>query len=152
MQDSWEHLGSFDVPHPTLHSVRIISLNTVFFSDKYQSRKFSAGCAALPSDAPNQALAWLELQLKQAQEAHEKVWLMSHIPPGIDPFTSVQTYRMLVKNNPSQANSAKLCTSAVVPLWVPVRTVQFDELLQRYHENDSGDLRRPHSRRRLPAP
>ncbi len=130
---SWEHLGSFAVPHPTLRAVRIISLNTVFFSDKYQSQKFTAGCAVTPSDAPNEAFAWLESRLKEAQAAHEKVWLMFHIPPGIDPFTSLQTYRTLRKNNPSQADSPQLCTSAVVPLWVPTRTTQFDELLHQYH-------------------
>jgi sphingomyelin phosphodiesterase acid-like 3 len=129
---SWEHLGSFDVPHPTLHAVRIISLNTIFFSGKYQSQKFSAGCAVVPSDAPNEVFSWLESRLKQAHNAHEKVWLMFHIPPGIDPFTSLQTYRMLKKNNPSQAESPQLCTSAVVPLWVPARTAQFDELLKEY--------------------
>jgi len=129
---SWEHLGSFDVPHPTLHAVRIVSLNTIFFSDRYQSQKFSAGCAVVPSDAPNEAFAWLESRLKKAQGAHEKVWLMFHIPPGIDPFTSLQTYRILLKNNPSQAESPQLCTSAVVPLWDPARTAQFDELLRRF--------------------
>ncbi len=129
---SWEQLGSFDVPHPTLPAVRVISLNTVFFSDKYQSQKFSAGCAVLPSDAPSVAFAWLETRLKLAKEAHQKIWLMFHIPPGIDPFTSLQTYRMLTKNNPSQAQGPQLCTSAVVPLWVPARTTQFDELLQQY--------------------
>jgi sphingomyelin phosphodiesterase acid-like 3 len=132
VRSSWEHLGSFDVPHPTVRGVRILSLNTVFFSDKYQSQKFSAGCAVMPSDAPNQAFAWLESRLEQAQNAHQKVWLMFHIPPGIDPFTSLQTYRMLRKNNPAQADSPQLCTSAVVPLWVPARTAQFDELLQKY--------------------
>ena len=133
VRSSWEHLGSFDVPHPTLQGVRIISLNTIFFSDKYQSQKFSAGCAVVPSEAPSEAFAWLQSRLKEAQDAHEKVWLMFHIPPGIDPFTSLKTYSMLRKSNPTQAASPQLCTSAVVPLWVPTRTAQFDELLQQYH-------------------
>lgn len=131
---SWQHLGSFDIPHPALQSVRIISLNTVFFSANYQSQKFSTGCAVTPSDAPNEAFAWLESRLKMAQRAHEKVWLMFHIPPGIDPFTSLKTYQVLRKSNPSQADSPQLCISAVVPLWVPTRTAQFDQLLQQYRQ------------------
>ncbi len=50
---SWEALGSYDIPHPTIPGIRIISLNTVFFSDsiscrqvqrKLRPHRFHGGC------------------------------------------------------------------------------------------------------------
>ncbi len=45
---SWESLGSYDVPHPTLRGVRILSLNSVFFSQKYHATSFNENCATVP--------------------------------------------------------------------------------------------------------
>src|SRR5271167_5016050 len=41
----WRALGSYNVPHPTVPGVRIISLNSIFFSNKYHATSFSKGCA-----------------------------------------------------------------------------------------------------------
>jgi sphingomyelin phosphodiesterase acid-like 3 len=38
-------------------------------------------------------MAWLGRQLQQAREAGQKVWVMGHIPPGIDPFSTVARFR-----------------------------------------------------------
>lgn len=130
---SWEELGSFDVPHPTIPNMRIISLNTILFSDKYHAAKFSEGCASVPSNGPDEAFNWLESRLSKAKAAHEKVWIMFHIAPGIDSFASIQKYHAVLKNTPEQASNRQSCLSGVVPLWVPSRTAQFDGLLVKYH-------------------
>lgn len=128
---SWESLGSFEVAHPTLREVRIISLNTVFFSEKYHAEKFSDKCAVVPSGGPTEAFAWLESRLAQAQAAHHKVWLMFHIPPGVDGFSTVQQYQNLAKG---KVGGEQLCASAIVPMWVPEWTARFDSLLEKYRE------------------
>jgi sphingomyelin phosphodiesterase acid-like 3 len=140
VRESWQKIGSFDVPNPTLKGARIISLNTVFFSALYHAKNFSQGCAGMNSDAPEQALAWLESRLKQASAEHQKVWLMFHIPPGIDPFSSVMAYSRLVKSTPEEAGSPSACASAVVPMWVPEWTKRFDELLEKYPETVVGSF------------
>lgn len=133
MRGSWANLGSFDVPHPTIPNLRIISLNTILFSNEYRAAKFSEGCATVPSNGPDEAFNWLESRLSQAKAAHEKVWIMFHIPPGIDSYASIQKYHAMLKNAPGQASSRQVCLSGVVPLWVPSRTAQFDSLLEKYH-------------------
>jgi sphingomyelin phosphodiesterase acid-like 3 len=133
MRGAWEDLGSFDVAHPTIPGLRIISLNTILFSEKYHAAKFSDGCATVASNGPDEAFNWLESRLSRAKAAHEKVWIMFHIPPGIDSYASIQKYQAVLKNAPEQASNRQQCLSGVVPLWVPARTAQFESLLKKYH-------------------
>jgi hypothetical protein len=126
---SWESLGSFEVAHPTLRGVRIISLNSIFFSEKYQAEKFSDNCTVVSSAGPEEAFAWLESRLSEAESAHQKIWLMFHIPPGVDGFSTVQQYQNMAKSKPA---GEQLCTSAIVPMWVPEWTSRFDSLLEKY--------------------
>jgi sphingomyelin phosphodiesterase acid-like 3 len=127
---TWKSLGSFTIEHPTLPGVRIVSLNTVFWSNKYRSTDFNKGCATVESAAGSALFVWLESQLADAEKAHEKVWLMFHIPPGIDGWAST---------HPSGGGSgadgapAKACVDSIVPMWVPERTATFEKLLDRYH-------------------
>src|SRR5581483_3257376 len=53
-------------------------------------------------------------------------------PPGVDPYNSIQTYRTLLKSNPSKNGDPQLCASAVVPMWTPEWTRRFDALLEQY--------------------
>lgn len=131
LRGSWETLGSYDIPHPTLGGVRIISLNSIFLGDRYRAAKFSEGCAPVPSTAARDVLAWLESRLSSAQRAHEKVWLMFHVPPGIDSYSTVLKYQALAKGNASMTK--QLCTSTVVPMWAPEWTARFDALLKKYN-------------------
>ena len=130
---SWEALGSYDIPHPTIRGIRIISLNTVFFSDRYHAAKFSENCSLIDSTAATDLFTWLESRLSAAQQAHEKVWLMFHIPPGIDGYSSVVKYQALSKSGATPATE-KMCASAVVPMWQPKWTSQFQTLLMKYQQ------------------
>jgi len=130
---SWEALGSYDVPNPAIHGLRIISLNTVFLSAIYKAADFREGCATAPSTAPSDLLTWLESRLLSARQAHEKVWLMFHIPPGIDSYTTMHKYQALLKGKPNTSDE-RLCTSAIVPMWVPKWTAEFDGLLEKYQD------------------
>ena len=116
-------MGSYSLKHPTLPGVRILSLNTIFWSNKYHAASFANGCAAASSTAGSDLLAWLESQLADAEQAHEKVWLMFHIPPGIDGWAST---------HPASMAANQSCAGTIVPMWVPEWTARFDNLLQRY--------------------
>lgn len=130
-RSSWEALGSYDIPHPTAPGVRIISLNTVFLSARYHAQRFSENCAQVDSTAASDLFTWLDSRLSRAQQNHEKVWLMFHIPPGIDSYFTIQQHQHLLTAN-AAAMTQQQCTSTIVPMWVPKWTAQFDDLLEKY--------------------
>ena len=128
----WKALGSYNVPHPSLRGIRILSLNTVFFAEWYHADSFREGCATVVSTGPADLLQWLESNLAKAKAAHEKVWLMFHIPPGMDGATTTKQYVSQLLRSRSPNNSA--CAKAMVPMWVPSWTSQFDSLLAKYQD------------------
>jgi len=125
---AWKALGSFNVAHPTLANVRVISLNSIFWSEKYQALDSSEGCQAVASTAGADLMRWLDENLANAQKAHEKVWLMFHIPPGIDGYASA------MKRKSSPVAGRESCAQWIVPMWRVDWTQQFDALLKKYHE------------------
>ncbi len=126
----WKALGSYNVPHPTIPGARILSLNTVFFSNNYHSTSFSQDCAAVSSNAATDLMRWLESNLTEAKEANETVWLMFHIPPGIDGYTTTQ--RQAAASEATAASANISCADTIVPMWVPAWTEQFDSLLGKF--------------------
>src|SRR5271165_2955451 len=126
----WKALGSYNMPHPTIPGVRILSLNSIFFSNNYHATNFSKGCAVVVSTAAGDLLQWLQSNLAAVQQANQKVWLMFHIPPGIDGYATVHKFAaQLQATGPSVDKS---CADAIVPMWVPTWTAQFDGLLETY--------------------
>jgi hypothetical protein len=126
----WQSLGSYTILPRSMRGVRIISVNSVFFSNKYQAASFAHGCSPVDSTAADRTLTWLERNLAQARQAHEKVWLMLHVPPGIDGFSTVLQYaRLALTVGP---DTGDFCSKAIVPMWKPVWTARFDGLLADY--------------------
>ena len=73
---------SVSLPHP-MERTRLIVLQDMFQSSRYQT------CNGDNEDAPaNSQVAWLAQQLAQARSAGEHVWVMAHIPPGVDAYSS----------------------------------------------------------------
>lgn len=72
--------GYYSVTPPQIKNLRMIILNTVLFSSHPQF--------ALEQPSQQQ-LQWLQEQLQQAQQQHQKVWLVLHIPPGINVYNTV---------------------------------------------------------------
>ena len=71
-----------------MHATRLIVLNDLFLSSKYRT------CGGKPDPAAAaQQVTWLGSQLAQARQSGQKVWVMGHIPPGIDPFTTVGKFK-----------------------------------------------------------
>ena len=126
----WKSLGSYTLQPRDIRGLRIVSVNSVFFSNKYQSVSFAGGCASVQSDGPARTFSWLESTLSRAAQNREKVWIMLHIPPGIDAYSTMVSYRSL-----SQAPSSAprdLCGQAIVPMWKPFWTDLFDRLITQY--------------------
>ena len=130
--DSWKALGSYNVPHPTIPNFRILSLNTIFFSNNYHAANFNDACATVPSTAASDLLAWLEANLTQARLARQKTWLMFHIAPGIDGFATIQN--RATRSEATSPSAAESCAKTIVPMWVPEWTARFDGLLETFHD------------------
>jgi len=78
-------LGSFSAPLAPLPHTRVLVLDDLFFSAKYVT------CAGSPDPAPAAAaLAWLNAQLASARTAHDRVWVVGHIPPGVDLYATAR--------------------------------------------------------------
>lgn len=81
--------GSYSValPKPIEHG-RMIVLQDIF-----QARSY-VGCGGKANPAATEAqLTWLQDQLESAKAAHEQVWVMAHIPPGIDVYDTLRKKR-----------------------------------------------------------
>jgi hypothetical protein len=81
--DSYLHLASYSVANPAVKHARIIVLNTIFLSPRYANR-----CGQSNANVGDELLTWLQKELESAKSHHERVWLMYHIPPGIDAYAT----------------------------------------------------------------
>lgn len=80
---TWRHGGWYALHHPSLDDVRILVLNTVLWSQKYQNR-----CGDGGTTAGEAQLDWLRTELEDAVRFGQRIWLVYHIPAGIDAFSS----------------------------------------------------------------
>ena len=81
--------GDYSVLLPkSMHDTRLIVLQDVFASPGFAA----CGTEAANTDAAAQQLKWLRLQLISAKKDGQKVWVMAHIPPGVDTFASFHRY------------------------------------------------------------
>ncbi|HYI08094.1 MAG TPA: hypothetical protein VEK57_03395 [Thermoanaerobaculia bacterium] len=62
----------------------IIGVNSIYFSPK-----FTNACGTAGTDYGAQELAWLSGQLASAKKRGRRVWLLYHIPPGIDVYDTI---------------------------------------------------------------
>jgi sphingomyelin phosphodiesterase acid-like 3 len=70
------------LPSP-IQNARLLVLNDIFMSKSY------ATCSGKPDTTAAEAqLAWLRQQLAEARANKQKVWVMGHIPPGVDLYAT----------------------------------------------------------------
>lgn len=71
-----------------MQGTRLIVLNDLVLSPKYRN------CAGKPdTTAAAVEMEWLEHQLENARQAGQRVWVMGHIPPGIDPYSTLTGFK-----------------------------------------------------------
>ncbi len=85
---SFPRFGDYSVMLPApMQNTRLIVLQDSFESTHYRE------CNGNPSAAPAaQQIAWLHKELTEARANGEQVWVMAHIPPGIDVYTTYHRY------------------------------------------------------------
>ena len=77
--------GYYNVPLAGVPHTRLLAIDDIFFSGKY------ATCSGKPSTAPAAAqLAWLAEQIAAARQQGDLVWVMGHIPPGVDIYATAR--------------------------------------------------------------
>ncbi len=80
---------SVSLPAP-VETTRLLVLDDLFMSDRYQT------CGGKADAAPAAAqIAWLKQQLNEARDKKEKVWVMAHIPPGVDSYSTARKWMTL---------------------------------------------------------
>ena len=106
----WQNYGNYSA---RVSGIRILSTNTNFLSVHYRN-----ACGSAADGDPGQAtLAWLEAELAAAKQAGERVWLLYHIPPGIDGYATLRR---------------GACPGTMIPMWDQAHAGAFFPLLRRY--------------------
>jgi len=71
-----------------MKNTRLIVLDDTFLSPKYKT------CAGKRDAGSSDAeIQWLNKQLAEARRLEQRVWVLGHIPPGIDPFSTAAGFR-----------------------------------------------------------
>ena len=104
--------GGYYSAEPPVTNLLVIELNTVPFSPSYPVGDTSSAVAA--------ELAWFDSQLAQAKAAGKKVWLLIHIPPGADIYSTAQ----------SVDNNGHIATA--VMMWNQYYQASFLKILSKY--------------------
>lgn len=85
---NFPYLGDYSVMLPApMHDTRLIALQDIYQSSHYRN----CSNEATPTPAAEQ-IAWLRKQLTEARANGEQVWVMTHIPPGVDVYTTYHRY------------------------------------------------------------
>lgn len=111
--------GYYAAPAP-MPDTTLIGLNTIFFSSNYDN-----ACGTNGIDYGVLELAWLKKQLALARLRKRHVWLLYHIPPGINVYSST--------TGPSAC-------PAPVTMWKTQYTTTFDALMKQYASTVSVSL------------
>jgi sphingomyelin phosphodiesterase acid-like 3 len=115
--------GSYSISS-NKHAHRLIVLNNTFFSINYKN-----SCGDPKSDPGRDELKWLEVELEKVDAANGKVWLVYHIPPGIDVFSTLH-----------QTQSPNGQMPQIIPFWRSAYNERFINLVMRHSTNIIGSF------------
>lgn len=76
-----------------MRNTRIIVLDDIFMSQKYATCGGQENAAAAAAQ-----IAWLRSQLDDARRNHQRVWVMGHIPPAVDIYSTFRQMRNVCAN------------------------------------------------------
>jgi sphingomyelin phosphodiesterase acid-like 3 len=114
--------GYYEVRHPTVRNAKILVLNDVLWSRYYENR-----CGTTGLDAGRKQLEWLKAQLLGQEERGGTVWLVHHIPWGIDAYSTGQ----------ARADS---CQARIVPFLRDDIAIELLSVLRRYAHTISASF------------
>ncbi len=108
--------GYYAVRHPTVANGLIVVVNDVLWSTRYRDACGTDGLAAAQA-----MLGWFRDRLARQRASGGRVWLVHHIPWGIDPYTTINT-------------RASSCPAQVVPFLREPFASDFPTLLAEYRD------------------
>ena len=91
--------GHYTAVAPALRA-RVVSLNDVYWSPRY-----SNSCGSPGADPGRDAVAWLTGALGDSRARGERVWLLSHVPVGVDVFASLHAGPVVTMFQPAYATA-----------------------------------------------
>ena len=113
---TWDAAGYYAARHPTVANGLIVVLNDVLWSPHYQDACGSGGFAAAEA-----MMRWLRGKLARQRSAGGRVWLVHHIPWGIDPYSTTNA-------------KAPSCAAKVVPFMKEPFASELQALLAEYRD------------------
>jgi sphingomyelin phosphodiesterase acid-like 3 len=78
-----------------MRNTRLIVINDIFLSPYYSTCSGKADPAATTAE-----MAWLQEELAKAERLGQRVWVMGHIPPGVDPYSTVLRMKNVCAGEP----------------------------------------------------
>ena len=118
---SFRRGGYYAAQNPADSGHRIIVLNTVVYSSSYDAKKYPNYCGdSIPDSAAVWQTAWLKTQLQECRRLKKKVWLLYHIPPGINAYASSSGFGD--------------CTSNITGFWNSKYNKLFIDLVTQYKD------------------
>lgn len=106
--------GYFAMRHPTVPGATVLLLNDVLWSEAYRD-----ACGGDGTEAADAMLVWLEDRLTRAEADGTPVWLIHHIPAGIDAYSTSR-------------RPAGACPARVTPFLREPYAGRFVDLLARH--------------------
>lgn len=111
---TFPYAGYYEIILPNTRD-HILVLNTVLFATKVQGPNVDKAAQA--------ELNWLQQKLKEISDANEKTWIVYHIPPGIDAYSTAKNF-----------------LGVVVPFWDKEYSQPFLNLVHQYNSTITGVL------------
>jgi sphingomyelin phosphodiesterase acid-like 3 len=108
--------GYYAARHPTVANTLIVVLNDILWSTKYRDACGTDGLAAAQA-----MLGWLRDRLARQRAAGGRIWLVHHIPWGIDPYSTISA-------------TASSCPAKVVPFLKEPFASEFLALLMQHRD------------------
>ncbi len=109
--------GYYSTGFPVDPRGRLVVLDTQPWSARYED-----GCGPGGGNLGNVELGWLAGQLADARAQGQRVWLLGHIPPGIDAYSTTHN------------SSAPACPASIVPFYADAYSSQLYALFAQYHD------------------
>ncbi len=119
VEHDWRAIGSYAVTPSGLPGLRILLLDTIFFSTHYKD-----SCGTGTGDPAKATLDWLAGQLEATRTAGQKAWLAYHIPPGIDAYGTLQAGNLPLTG----------CAPSIRPMWQEAVETRFEQLMAAYRD------------------
>lgn len=118
--------GYYSATSPVNKKHKIISLNSIFFSVKYNNGNYDRFCDCKItndySELSEKQFKWFEEKLKKYSTENCHVWVITHIPPGINIYKTIK--------ESDQHENPKVFT-----YWKPEYAEKFKNIVSKYSDN-----------------